>query len=307
MKRTTSRFTRRQILVSGAAALAAAGQGSASEQTNFQLACMTLAYSGFPFARALKGIKSSGYDYVAWGTSHRDTPQAERVDLIGVDAPASRAKQLGQECRDAGLDPLMMFSRVYVADEDSIRAHTKRIEQAAAAGIPFLLTFGHIEKGGFPVWIRNLKELAPIARVNGVMIVIKQHGGNTATGRDCKRIVREVAEDAVKICYDAGNVLDYENDDPIADIHACWQDVRAFAIKDHRNWPEDRDCGPGFGEIDHYRLLMPVANTGLDMPLAFENIFEPLVPRPSTAEGIDALARRAREYVETVIRGIQSV
>lgn len=138
------------------------------------------------------------------------------------------------------------------------------------------------------------------------MIVIKQHGGNTATGRDCKRIVREVADGAVKICYDAGNVFDYENDNPIADIHSCWQDVRAFAIKDHRNWPEDRDCGPGFGEIDHYRLLTPVANTGLDMPLVFENIFEPLVARPSTPEGIDALAGRAREYVEPVIRGIQS-
>jgi sugar phosphate isomerase/epimerase len=306
MKRSTLQFTRRQVLAGGAAALAAAAQGPASGRTNFQLACMTLAYSGFPFARALEGIKSAGYDYVAWGTSHRANPQAERVDLIAADAPATRAKQLSGQCRDAGLDPLMMFSRVYVADEDSIPVHTKRIEQASAAGIPFLLTFGHIEKGGFPVWIRNLKELAPIARANGVMIVIKQHGGNTATGRNCKRIVQGVADDAVKICYDAGNVLDYENDDPIADIHACWQDVRAFAIKDHRNWPEDRDCGPGFGEIDHYRLLTPVANTGLDMPLAFENIFEPLVSRPSTPEGIDALARRAREYVETVIRGIQS-
>ena len=179
----------------------------------------------------------------------------------------------------------MMFSRVYVAAEDSVAAHTKRIEQAAAAGIPFLLTFGTIEKGGYSVWIRNLRELAPIAHTNGVSIVIKQHGGNTATGRDCQRIVRDVGEDAVNICYDAGNVLDYENEDPIPDINAYWQDVRAFAIKDHRNRPEDRDCGPGCGEIDHYRLLMPVAHTGLDMPLACENIFEPLVPRPQGAGG----------------------
>ena len=118
--------------------------------------------------------------------------------------------------------------------------------------------------------------------------------------------MRDVADEGVKICYDAGNVLDYANDDPIPDIQACWQDVRAFAIKDHRNWPKDQDCGPGFGEIDHYRLLMPVANTGLDMPLACENIFEPLVPRPAAAEGVDKLARRAREYLESVIRGLRS-
>ena len=53
-------------------------------------------------------------------------------------------------------------------------------------------------------------------------------------------------------------------------------------------------------------LLAPVAFTGLDMPLAFENISEPLVPRPETPEGVDDLARRAREYVETVVRGLQA-
>jgi hypothetical protein len=43
------------------------------------------------------------------------------------------------------------------------------------------------------------------------------------------------------------------------------------------------------------------------MPLACENIFEPLVPRPKTPEGIDALARRAREFMETVLRGLAAV
>jgi hypothetical protein len=47
--------------------------------------------------------------------------------------------------------------------------------------------------------------------------------------------------------------------------------------------------------------------TGLTIPLTFENIFEPLVVRPTSPEGVDALARRAREYVETVIRGLQAV
>ncbi len=306
MEGITRSWTRRQVLAGTAGALPAAAQDRAPTPTNFQIACMTLPYSEFSFTRALEGIKVSGYRYVAWGTRHRENSNSDRSELIEVNATAAEARRLARQCRDAGLDPIMMFSRVYVAAEDSVVSHTKRIEQAAAAGIPFLLTFGHIEKGGYALWIRNLKELAPIADANGVTIVIKQHGGNTATGRDCQRIVRDVGDDAVKICYDAGNVLDYENEDPIPDINACWQDVRAFAIKDHRNWPEDRDCGPGYGEIDHYRLLMPVAQMGLDMPLACENIFEPLLPRPSTAEGVDRLAHRARDYLETVVRGIQA-
>jgi hypothetical protein len=42
------------------------------------------------------------------------------------------------------------------------------------------------------------------------------------------------------------------------------------------------------------------------MPLACENIFEPLVARPSQPEGVDALARRSREFLESVIRGLES-
>lgn len=199
----------------------------------------------------------------------------------------------------------MMFSQVYVAAPDSLPTHTRRIEQASAAGIPFLLTFGHVEPGQYDTWIKNLKQLGPIARGANVTIVIKQHGGNTATGKDCARIVGDVGDPGVKVCYDAGNVLDYENQDPIADIQTCWQEIRAFAIKDHRNTPKDEDCGPGFGEIDHYKLLRPVMRTGLTMPLAFENIFEPLLPRPTDPDRVDALARRSREYIETVVAGLR--
>ena len=42
-------------------------------------------------------------------------------------------------------------------------------------------------------------------------------------------------------------------------LRKCAAEVRSFCIKDHRNFPQDEDCGPGFGEIDHYKLLQPVA------------------------------------------------
>ncbi len=289
---------RRRDLFALPAALAAAAQPA---PTRFQLACMTLPYSAFPLERALTGIRAAGYDYVAWGVQHEKRP------LLAVDAAPAEAARLARRCGDIGLKPVMMFSTVHLEAANALDAHRRRIAQAAAAGIPFLLTFGKTGKGEYETFVANLRAMAEEARAARVMIVIKQHGGNTATGADCARIVREVASDAVRICYDAGNVLDYENHDPIADIATCAGDIRAFAIKDHRNFPKDEDCGPGFGEIDHYKLLRPVMRTGLEMPLAFENIFEPLVPRPATPEGVDALARRSREYIESVLRGLASV
>lgn len=264
---------------------------------------MTLPYSVFPLQRALTGIKAAGYDYVAWGVNHKEADGTAKP-AMAVHAKAAEAAQLAGRCRGMGLEPVMMFSTVNLEAPNALDAHLRRIDQAAAAKIPFLLTFGKTSGGEYQAFVENLKRMAPAAAKAGVMVVIKQHGGNTATGADCAKIIQEVAQENVKICYDAGNVLDYENRDPIADIQTCWPDIRAFNIKDHRNTPKDEDCGPGFGEIDHYKLFAPVMRTGLTIPLTFENIFEPLVARPTNAEQVDALARRSREYIASVLRGL---
>ena len=156
------------------------------------------------------------------------------------------------------------------------------------------------------LWTERFKKLGPIARDQGVMIVVKQHGGNTGTGEACAEIIREVADEGVKVNYDAGNVMDCLNVDPISDIQKCAEEIRGFCIKDHRNFPSDQDCGCGLGEIDHYRLLHTVAFTGLKMPLCCENIFAPAIPRPTDPAGVDALARRAREFLEIVIPALQA-
>src|SRR6185369_14387463 len=47
--------------------------------TRFQIACMTLPYSQYPLARALSGIKSAGYEHVAWGTAHKEAGESKGV------------------------------------------------------------------------------------------------------------------------------------------------------------------------------------------------------------------------------------
>ncbi len=307
-------ISRRSVLKAGAAVLplagwraAAASQGGsradAAKRTRFQIACMTLPYAQFPLERALTGIRAAGYSYVAWGTTHKK--DGKDLPVIAPDAAPARAKEISARCRDLGLTPLMMFSGIYPEAPTAMEVLTNRIRQASAAGIPQVLTFGHTEGSDRKVWTERFRKLGPIARDHGVLIVIKQHGGNTGTGAACAEIVREVADEGVKVNYDAGNVMDYLDVDPLSDIQKCVGEIRSFCIKDHRNFPADEDCGPGFGEIDHYKLLHRVAFTGLDMPLCCENIFAPVVPRPSDPSGVDALARRAREFLEIVIAGLQ--
>ena len=308
-------ITRRLFLQSGAVALGTAALGrrrGAAEETQkvrptrFQIACMTLPYSQFPLQRALEGIKAAGYEHVAWGTTHAEA-SGDRLPVMPADAPPEQARELGKRCRGLGLEPRMMFSMIYPEADDALQVLTQRVRQASAAGVRQVLTFGHTKGGNRALWIERFRKLGPIARDHNVMIVVKQHGGETGTGEACAEIVREVDDPGTMVNYDAGNVMDYLNLDPIPDNRKCADVVRSFCIKDHRNWPRDQDCGPGLGEIDHYRLLHRVAFTGLEMPLCCENIFAPLVPRPTQAEGVDALARRAREYLEIVVAGLQTM
>lgn len=301
-------MTRREFLASTAISVGAGcggvGAAESAKPTQFQIACMTLPYSRFPLSRALDGIKSAGFRYVAWGTTHRE--DGKDVPVLAADAEPEKAKDLAKKCREVGLEPVLMFSTIYPEHKDAPVVLKQRILQAAAAGIPQVLTFGHTKGGNRKLWVERFKTLGPIAGDNGVTLVVKQHGGETGTGEACAEITREVDHPHIKVNYDAGNVLDYLDKDPIPDIKACAGEVRSFCIKDHRNWPKDEDCGPGFGEIDHYKLLHPVAFTGLTMPLACENIAAPLLPRPEKPEGVDALAKRAREFLETVVAGLQS-
>jgi len=283
---------------------AVSAESEKGKPTEFQIACMTLPYSAYPLKRALEGIADAGFRYVAWGTSHNEGEKG-RVPVLPADAPPAQAEALAKRCRAMGLTPIMMFSGVSVEAEDTVETHRKRVAQAAAAGIPQILSMGNTKPGRRDLWLKNLGAIGPIARAAGVTVVVKQHGGETATGEATAGILREVGDEGIRISYDAGNVLDYMNIDPIPDVLTCASEIRSFCIKDHRNFPKDEDCSPGFGEIDHYRLLSPFVSTGLEMPLAFENISIPLLPAPATPEEIDHRARRAREYVEAVVKGLQ--
>ncbi len=307
-------LARRTLLMSGSALAAQFALGNVlnaqekaaepprGKPTRFQIACMTLPYSQYPLERALTGIKSAGYEYVAWGTTHKEAGESRGVPVMPPDAPPAKAKELSQRCHDLGLTPLMLFSSIYPEDAKGVEVLTQRIKQASAAGIPHVLTFGHTNGDNRKLWIERFKQLGPIARDHGVLIVAKQHG---ETGQVTGEIVREVNDDGIKVNYDAGNVMDYTKGqvNPLDDIKTCANLIHSFCIKDHRLFPINQDCGPGLGEIDHYRLLANVSHTGRDMPLCCENISAPKI-RATAPEELDLLAHRAREFLQIVIRGI---
>src|SRR5579871_6872014 len=140
---------------------------SKNKPTKFQIACMTLPYAPFPLERALKGIKDAGYRYVAWGRTHKEAGGKPET-MLAEDAPPEKAKELSKRCRDLELEPVMMFG----AAPENPKALRHCVMQAAAAGIAQVLTMGRTQGNDARVWVRNFKELGPIARDHGVIIVV---------------------------------------------------------------------------------------------------------------------------------------
>jgi sugar phosphate isomerase/epimerase len=274
--------------------------------SKFLIGCTTSPYRRFPLLRALQGIAGAGFQYVAWGEGHQENGGAERTPILAEDAEPTKAKELGQMCRDVKLTPILLHSLVAPEQKDAVKLLTQRILQAEAAGITQVATFGQTRGGNRPLWIERLKALSVVAKDHNVTLVIKPNGGETGSGKACAEIVKEVDHPNVMVHYDAGAVLDALNIDPIPDLRTCLGSIRSFAIRDHRKTPRNEDCGPGLGEIDHYKLLGQVSHTGREIALCCETLSAPLVAKPTKPEEVDALARRAREYLELVIAGLHA-
>jgi sugar phosphate isomerase/epimerase len=269
---------------------------------------MTIPFQRFSFERGVQGIAAAGFRYIAWGPNQTDSAQ-RRTETIALEDGADKARQLLRISRDSGLEAVLMFASFYPENPGAVDAYKKRIDQAQAAGIPNLLSFGSPKSTSEhrAAFVRTLSQIADHGRQAKVAIAVKQHGGVTGTGELTASVVREVNHPSVVVFYDAGNTWWYSNVDANADFATCAVLTRGFAIKDFRSYAGQRaTCGPGYGQTDHYAMLGSVARNGGTIPLCCENISEPFIRGQDSPEAVESLARRAREFLETVVRGISA-
>ncbi|MGM0506895.1 MAG: sugar phosphate isomerase/epimerase family protein [Bacteroidota bacterium] len=276
------------------------------EPTTFVHACATLAYRNYPMEEALKGIRDAGYNAVMWGTTHVEA-NGERTPALDVNASTQEAADLAGRSRELGLEPVKMFSTILPDDEDAVSGLQSRIRQASAAGIRQILTFGPVRGGDPDRWVEVMNEIAPMAQEHDVLIMLKQHGGvTTGSGRSIRDILEIIDHPNIVMTYDAGNVHWYLDINPLRDIESCADWIHGFTLKDARYYPEKTTCGPGFGEIDHYRLMAPVAFKSREIILGYENIYPAYVGSPNApVEEINAWARLSQVFMKNVIAAIQ--
>jgi sugar phosphate isomerase/epimerase len=230
------------------------------------------------------------------------------------------ARALAQQVRDAGLEPTMLMGGCGdLAQEAGATKFRRTLEIAAAMDLRFVLTWGPFEYKQWPdtkidpgtwtqmtdEWIDAMACIASQAADCGLAIVLKPHTGVTAFGSRMKEVIDRIASDAVRGCYDAGNVSFYEGLDPAEDVKDCADVVAAVCIKDHSG-PRANPMFPpiGEGEVDHPELLKTLADTGFDGPLMVERFEGESAKAEMSAELLDERARAARVYLEKIIASL---
>ena len=279
--------------------------GSRAKRAKVGLGVHSQLYRNFPWGRALEGIALAGYEWIGIGTTHVDKPIIER------DATSSQVIALRRQIEAAGLQPAVLYASPSAAG-DYARLLRRTVEVAAELGCPFVSSYGPSpyrdgvagqrkrEMDYFlecDRYFATLRDVATRAESLGVTIALKPHSGVTGTGQDLADIIRWLDLPHVRLNYDAGNILFFEDVAPEDDLLSCAAHVRVLTIKDHRGGRgNDEVPMPGTGVVNHEALFRILFEAGFTGPGIVERI-----DGPHAAEDIDAALITARRTIEDAI------
>lgn len=243
---------------------------------DIQLGIWNLPWSHFTFEEALAGIRATGYDRISLYPAHKDGP------CYTEEMSTEQIAQLKTRLDDAGLKVDMMMA---VNPTTSLDHARRRIDLAVELGAPFLCGTGTWEWVKFleerkpdqqladehRAYVEAYQQVCPHAEQAGVTILLKPHGGNTATGPILKKTLDDIGSAACQACLDAGNVRFYEGIDPVADIEPVLPYAKAICLKDHSGVQGNANFPVmGDGGVDHPALFKKMKDGGFDGPMLIE-------------------------------------
>ncbi len=258
--------TRREFLAASAFASAAVsrhdfGQGAeAASPGAWQLGCYTRPWDRYDYRVALDGIAEAGFPYAGIMTH-----KGKSWVMITPETTPAEAEQIGAEVRKRGLKTISVYGDFSVRGEPAkgIRDLRRLIEHCVACGSPNLLLGGTSDAKQYSAYYKAIAACCDFAADHGVGLSIKPHGGQNATGRDCRKVIELVNHPSFRLWYDPGNIFYYSHGrlDPVVDAADVDGLVVGMSVKDYRA-PDDVLITPGTGRVDFKRVLARLQKGG---------------------------------------------
>jgi sugar phosphate isomerase/epimerase len=298
----TNQISRRSFLAAtarlGAAGLVASTAESlcaadtvAARKPAWQLGCYTRVFDQFDYPVALDAIADAGFKYVGLMT----TKTKEWV-MIKTTTPIEEVQAMHKEARKRGLNVLSVYGDFSVGDslEAGIRGLKQLIDDAVICGCPNLMLGGTGDEKIYQLYYKTIAECCDYAAAKGVGLSIKPHGGQNATGPQCRKAIELVGKKNFGLWYDPGNVFYYSDGklDPVADAATVDDLVVGMSVKDFLP-PKEVLVNIGDGKVDFPAVLARLKKGGFTHgPL----IVECLARGP--LESVKAAATKARQFLE---------
>src|ERR1017187_678196 len=299
---TTNPISRRSFLAAaaklGAAGLAAstvesllAADTGAARKPGWQLGCYTRVFDQFDYPAALDALDEAGFKY-GWVMSTNRKPSV----LIRTSTPVEEVQAISDAARKRGLKVLSVYGEAPATESlnEGVRGLKQLIDDAAICECPNLMLAGTTNEKLYQLYYKTIAECCEYAAAKDVGLSIKPHGGQNATGAQCRKAIELVGKRNFRLWYDPGNVFYYSDGklDPVADAATVDGLVVGMSVKDFRP-PKEVLVNIGAGKVDFPAVLARLKKGGFTHgPLIVECL------EHGTLESVKAAATKAREFLE---------
>ena len=288
--RTT--FSRREFLASTSLVLSAASlPGSllgAQAVTGYRLGCYTRPWDQWDYRVALDGIAEAGFKYAGLMTA-----KAKSWVIITVDSTVEEVQTIAREAKQRGLQILSIYGGDFPVSQSvevGIAGLRKLIDFCGLCSCPNLLLGGTTDEKLFEPYYKVVAECCDYAQSKKVGLSIKHHGGQNATGPQCRKIIDRLGRKEFRLWYDPGNIFYYSDGklDPVEDSRTVDGLVVGMSVKDFLP-PKEVLVTPGTGKVDFRAVMNRLGQGGFHSgPLLVECLAKCDTPAAVTQEAIKA-------------------
>lgn len=268
---------------------------SAAVPSEWQLGCYTRPFDAHDYRTALDAIAEAGFTYAGLMTA-----KGESWVLITANTTPEAAGRIAADLKQRKLQCASVYGDYTPTAEvaANVRALERLVDHAATCGSPDLLLGGVGDVQLQAPYYRAIREVCDFAASKGVRLTIKPHGGQIATGPQCRQAIERVGHRNFRLWYDPGNIYYYSDGerDPVADAATVDGLVVGMSAKDFLP-PKEVLVTPGTGRVDFPRVMARLREGGFRHgPVLVETL-----AKGSLAQVI-AEARKARFFLAELLR-----
>ena len=277
--------------------LSLSAQPAVAPAKPWQIGCYTRVFDQFDYTVALDAIAEAGFRFVGIMTTN-----TKQWVMVNPATPAAEVEKIRAEAEKRGLKILSVYCDFSAAEsaegaEEKLR---RLIDLCATCKCPNLMLGGTTDEKLYKSYYATVAKCCPYAAGKGIGLSIKPHGGQNATGAQCRKAIELVGRKNFGLWYDPGNIFYYSDGklDPVEDSETVDGLVVGMSVKDFRP-PKEVLLNPGSGKVNFPKVMERLKKGGFN---GGPVILECLERGP--LETVKAAAKKARQFMEE-LTGLQ--